>query len=164
MDSFADARVVRLGEMAVARATGRLAALGLGSCVAAVLYDPAAKVGGMAHVMLPSADFSRDDSIPARFADQAITLLVDAMGSEGADGERLHARLIGGASMFVSLLPRNVPSIGQRNVETCRAALRALHIPIVAEDVGEQKGRSTALNVADGTVLVRTARGEERHV
>jgi chemotaxis protein CheD len=44
---------VKVADYAVA-AEGTIATIGLGSCVAIALYDPAAHVGGLAHVLLPS--------------------------------------------------------------------------------------------------------------
>ena len=44
-----------------------LVTIGLGSCVAILLHDPAAWVGGMAHVLLPSPALSRKDDNPAKF-------------------------------------------------------------------------------------------------
>ena len=46
--------VVRVADMAVATADEVLVTVGLGSCVAIMLYDPEAKVGGLAHILLPS--------------------------------------------------------------------------------------------------------------
>ena len=50
---------VSVADYAVA-ARGTITTIGLGSCVAIVLYDAAARVGGLAHVLLPSGSMSRD--------------------------------------------------------------------------------------------------------
>lgn len=47
--------VVSLGEVAIGYEGDILISLGLGSCVAVVLYDPTSKIGGLAHVMLPES-------------------------------------------------------------------------------------------------------------
>ena len=92
-------REVRVGvaALAVARGSGLLVTLGLGSCVAIVLWDEAARVGGLAHVLLPGPELSRDASNPAKFPCTAVPLLVRQMRAAGA-GDRLTARLVGGAS------------------------------------------------------------------
>ncbi len=47
----------RVGIADLAAATeGTLTTIGLGSCVAIVLYDAQARVGGLAHVLLPARD------------------------------------------------------------------------------------------------------------
>ena len=156
MSPFRDIVSVRLGEFAVAREEGRLAALGLGSCVAVILHDAEAKVGGLAHVVLPDASASSDRSNPMKFGDHAVPQLVDEMVKAGASEPRIAAKLIGGACMFSSLIPADAETMGERNVRACREALDVRGIPVVAEDVGARHGRSAVLDVADGSVTVRT--------
>lgn len=47
--------VVGMGRFIVSSKPSTLTALGLGSCVGLVIYDKVAKIGGMAHVMLPDS-------------------------------------------------------------------------------------------------------------
>lgn len=164
-DGAAARREVRVGvaALAVASGSGLLVTLGLGSCVAIVLWDGAARVGGMAHVLLPGPELSRDASNPAKFPCTAVPLLVRQMRAAGA-GERLTARLVGGASMFRSLLASAGVNVGERNVVAARAALTVAGIPIAAEDVGGQHGRSVRFDVASGHVEVRTLRTGQREL
>lgn len=156
-------QTVGLGHYAVARGGGTLACLGLGSCVAVVLHDPDAQVGGLAHVVLPSSSLSRDRSNPGRFAETAVPLLIAETLRAGAARGRLSARLVGGASMFTNLIPAGAVQMGQRNVNACRAALEAAAIPIAAEAVGGEIGRSVWLTVESGVVTVRSVgRGPEQ--
>jgi chemotaxis protein CheD len=149
-------RTIGLGQWAVAKGSGTLACLGLGSCVAVILHDPAACVGGMVHVVLPTASLSRDRSNPARSAETAVPLLVSQTLREGAVLGRLTARLVGGASLFAALTPAGTVQIGQRNVSACRTALNAQGIEITAEAVGGELGRSVWLAVGTGIVTVRS--------
>jgi chemotaxis protein CheD len=142
----------------VASADGTLVTIGLGSCVAIVLHDVEARVGGLAHVLLPSATMSRDRTNPAKFPETAIPTLIADMRRLGAKHERLTARIIGGASMFGNLLPVRGINIGERNVAAVRTVLAAERVPIVAEDVGSDYGRSVYLSVEDGRVEVRSIR------
>lgn len=148
--------LVRVADAKVAAAEGVLATLGLGSCVAIILYDAVAKVGGMAHVMLPSPTLSRDRTNPARFPETAVPHLVKEMARLGASPERLRGRLVGGASMFANLASHGVAQMGERNVQASRDALKAARIPLVGAETGQDYGRSVYFNVADGTVEVRT--------
>lgn len=135
---------------------GTLATLGLGSCVAIVLYDAEARVGGLAHVLLPEASMTRDHENPARVPATAVPALIERMAAQGADVRRITARIAGGASMFASLLPRGVPTIGSRNVEASRRAVAAAGLTMVGEDVGQEHGRSVFLRIADGQMEVRS--------
>src|SRR5215211_7979377 len=123
---------VQVADYAVA-ASGTISTVGLGSCVAIVLYDAAVHVGGMAHVLLPSEAMSRDRSNPAKFPSSAVPLLLKEMGALGARKERMSAKIVGGASMFANLIPAGGINIGERNVAAVRDVLAEARIPIVAE-------------------------------
>jgi chemotaxis protein CheD len=135
-----------------------ISTIGLGSCVAIVLHDATARVGGMAHVLLPNVSMSRDRSNPAKFPETAVPLLLDEMRRLGARPDRVSAKIIGGASMFAALIPAGGINIGERNIVAVRDALDAAGVPIVAEDVGSDYGRSVYLSTQDGRVEVRSLR------
>jgi chemotaxis protein CheD len=152
---------VKVADYAVA-AGGTISTIGLGSCVAIVLYDAAARVGGMAHVLLPNEAMSRDRSNPAKFPSSAVPLLLGEMRLLGAKVERVRAKIVGGASMFGNLIPAGGINIGERNVVAVRGALAEVKIPIVAEDVGSDHGRSVYLFIGDGRVEVRSLKKGSR--
>jgi len=154
--SIAGAETVGLGRWAVRQGVGALACLGLGSCVAVILDDREGKVGGIAHVVLPTPSLSRDHSNPARFAETAVPMLLEEMLRGGAARARLTARLVGGASLFSSLAPAGAVQIGQRNVNASRSALEQAGVRIVREAVGGELGRSVWFAVDSGLVLVRS--------
>src|SRR5439155_19077089 len=82
-----------------------LITIGLGSCVAIILYDARARIGGLAHTLLPNESMARDRSNPAKFPASAVAVLLAEMTRLGADACRVEAKLVGGASMFANLLP-----------------------------------------------------------
>jgi chemotaxis protein CheD len=73
----------------------------LGSCVAACLHDPVARVGGMNHFLLPGSD--DNGSGRAEHGVHAMELLVNGLLKLGARRERLEAKLFGGARMLKGL-------------------------------------------------------------
>lgn len=137
--------------------TGVLKTTGLGSCVGLTLYDPRVKVGGMAHVMLPSSEIAREGHINiAKYADQAIPELIRRMIEQGAATNRLQAKMAGGAQMFFLMVNNDTMRIGPRNVESCREILRQYSIPIKAEDTGGSYGRTIELHCATGKLIIRS--------
>jgi chemotaxis protein CheD len=156
MTGLEGARAIGLGHWAVLQREGALACLGLGSCVAVILDDRDARVGGLAHVVLPTASLSRDQSNPARFAETAVPMLIGELVRAGAVRGRLRARLVGGASLFGALTPPGTVQIGQRNVSACRTALSTAGIDVVGAAVGGEVGRSVWYAVHSGTVTVRS--------
>jgi chemotaxis protein CheD len=150
-----------MGDLKVGLGENVLFAIGLGSCVAVVLYDPRVKIGGLAHVMLPHPLSARRPAPPGRFASTAIKLLIDEMEQAGAARRRLFARLVGGAAMFESVLNDDGPSLGQRNIEASRFFLQEVGIPVHAEEVGGNHGRTVHFHVADGRVVITSVRNPD---
>lgn len=154
-------RMVRVSHAEVAGEDDVLVTLGLGSCVAIILHDPVARMGALAHVLLPEPQLERVPSHPAKFASTAVAYLVDAMESAGAARGRMVARLVGGASMFGSLLSQGRLHTGERNIRAARAALADLAIPLEAEEIGREHGRSVYFYPATGRVRVTSYQFEE---
>lgn len=145
-----------MADWAADQGTSDLLTLGLGSCVAIMLYDKETKVGAMAHVLLPSRSLARDATNPAKFPETAVPLLIQRMTQLGADPRRMVAKLAGGASMFAALMTPGTIQMGERNIVASRNALRDAAIPIVGEAVGGGQGRSVRFHLADGSIEIRT--------
>ena len=90
---------VAIGQWAVAGAPVKIRTL-LGSCVGVILHDRVARLGALAHIVLPDSRGSADH--PGKFADTAIPAMIAEIERQlqaKARG-RLVAKLVGGASMF----------------------------------------------------------------
>lgn len=145
---------VKVAQHAVGTSADTLVTLGLGSCVAIMLHDPVARVGGLAHVLLPEPSLARDLSNPSKFASSAVPLMLKELAAAGGRLSRFEARLVGGASMFASLMVPGTLNMGERNIRASREALRQAGVPILAEEVGGDFGRSVRFRVGEGRTLV----------
>ena len=145
---------------AVRRDSGVISSVGLGSCVAIMLHDPETRVAALAHVLLPHESLSRDRSRPAKFASTATRFLLEEMRRHGARGTPV-ARIAGGASMFGALIASGI-NMGERNVDAVRRGLEEAGVPLAAEDVGGDYGRSVYFDVATGRVRVVSLQHGER--
>jgi len=148
--------MVSVADWAVDRGDAVLVTLGLGSCVAVVLYDAESTVGGLAHLLLPSPSLSQDRDKPAKFPETGVPFLVERMREAGAVQRRLRARIVGGASMFANQASTSVSSVGERNIHATRQALDRAGIPLLAEDTGKDYGRSVYAFLESGRVEVRS--------
>ncbi len=146
---------VNIADYAVGAGSLTLVTLGLGSCVAIVLHAADARVGALAHVLLPNVNLSAQQATPAKCPATAVPAMVRRMRELGARDD-IVARLVGGASMFTPLLQPGTLSLGARNVAATHAACAAAGIPIRGEEVGGAHGRSVYFDVATGEVLVRS--------
>lgn len=151
---------VPIGRWAVAFAPTSIRTL-LGSCAGVVLYDRAARLGGVAHIVLPHSRGSTDQ--PGRFADTAIpAMIADLERCLGRSVRgRLTAKVVGGASMFQTGAAAN---IGRMNHDAVEQILASLQIRVVARDVGGETGRNMVLNTVSGMVSVRVPGGPDYQI
>lgn len=152
--------VVEIADFAVVGGDAILVTVGLGSCVALVLHDPSTGIAGLAHILLPSIGTGPPSIHPAKYADTGVPLLVEEMRRHGASGQMV-AKMAGGARMFAALLSSGI-NMGQRNIDATRAALETLGIPVIAEDVGADFGRSVRVVARTGAMTVRSLVGGDR--
>lgn len=121
----------------------------LGSCVAACMYDPLVKVGGMNHFMLPDAA-PGDGS--ARYGAHAMELLINGMLKQGAARARLQAKVFGGGNVLPGM---TLDPIGTRNANFVLAYLSAEGIAVQAQDLGGVQPRKVVFFVRTGRTLVK---------
>lgn len=158
MPQSRDGTNVRMGELAVRVATGRLHTL-LGSCIGLVLHDRRRRVGGLAHIVLPQSRGPVE--FPAKFVDTAVPALVAAVVGAGGDRLRLEARFAGGANMFGF---ESASTIGLDNERAVEALLQELRIPVVGRHCGGERGRRLIFELESGSVLVEHVGSDERVV
>lgn len=134
-----------------------LRATSLGSCIGLILYDSENKIGGMAHIMLPTSplvnennNIEQDDTL-GRYANKAIPTLIKEMKMLGSKENNITAMLFGGSEMFEHIKDPSL-KIGQKNIKKIKEILSEINIPIVFEDTGGKKGRSVELNCFNGKV------------
>ena len=153
---------IGLAEFRVAKAPMIMMTMALGSCLGIALYDDEAKIGGLAHVMHPKRGLVKNNINKAKFVDSAISLMLERMVQRGAKRTRITAKLFGGARMFTNYegIP-GVLQIGEKNILSARERLNEFEIPVMAECVGGDMGRTISFNVSDGSVLVCDAGGAE---
>jgi chemotaxis protein CheD len=151
---------VPIGQWAVAAAPTVIRTL-LGSCAGVVLYERQAKLGGVAHIVLPESRGASDH--PGKYADTAVPALISALESLAGRPlrSRLSAKLFGGASMFQASGPLE---IGRLNREAVERVLAALGIPVLACDMGGESGRRLTFDTQTGIVAVKIPGGADYEV
>lgn len=133
-----------------------LISYGLGSCVGIAIYDSVAKVGGLAHIMLPDSTQSRATENPAKFADTCLPLMMDEILKLGAAKSRVWAKIAGGAQMFTFANATDIMRVGERNVEAVRQMLKKMDIKMINEDTGGNYGRTVELKLDSGIFRIKT--------
>lgn len=148
-------RLINIGiaDMGVAGAPDILRTI-LGSCVGICLYDPERMIAGLSHIMLPSRN-ERNANVK-KYADTAIPQLVKDMERDGAQRERIVAKIAGGSMMFKIAENSVMGEIGKNNIKKVREVLVEMGIRILAEDVGGDYGRTIDFYAEDGRLRVKS--------
>jgi chemotaxis protein CheD len=157
---------VGLGELKVGSLAEQvLVCYGLGSCIGLAVHDPVARVGVMAHVVLPESSLSRGQVLlPGKFADTAVPAAVAEAVRLGGVRSRLVARIAGGARMLQVVGAGSKLDIGNRNGEAVKAALQEHGVRLWSEDIGGTYGRTLQLFVGSGRLIVSTVGRGEREL
>jgi len=148
--------VVGVADMVVSNdPSAELVTYSLGSCLGITIYDPAKKIGGLFHVMLPASkiDAAKAVGSPFMFMDTGLPRLFHAAYNLGADRNRLAIKVAGGAQL---LDDQNVFNIGGRNFQVLTELIARNGLVIHARDVGGTSSRTLRLDLATGQVTIKS--------
>ena len=156
--------VVGIGDCQVSKdPQGSIVTYALGSCIAVIIHDAAAGVGGLLHFMLPesSLDPVKAAKTPFLFADTGIPALFRSAYQLGADKKRLKVTVAGGAQIMD---PQGTFNIGKRNCLAMRKIFWKAGVLIHGEYVGGQISRTVRLDVGTGKIMLREAGQAEQEL
>ena len=154
---------VGLGDMKFTRGGGTIITYALGSCIGITFYDPAIKLGGLLHIMLPNRSDPNDPKI-YKYADSGIREMVRKLSAFGMVKSRTVVKIAGGAKMFDIKGNTDFGNIGQRNAAMVKKILMEERMRITSEDTGGAYARTMLLNVDNGDVVIRTVGRPEKHL
>ncbi len=160
---FAQRVVIGVGDMAVSNNQSTiLSTYALGSCIGVIAFDPAARCGGILHLMLPEASVSPQKAItqPAMFADTGLPLFFKALVGLRAERSNLRLFVTGGASVIAGQDPFR---IGERNTRVTLDFLAANRLNVVHTDTGGSISRTVHLELSTGKVNLITPAGKSLH-
>lgn len=143
-----------------------LSTSGVGSCVVVVFYDPIARVGGLAHPMLPDERYEDGETKyqpvdadlivgSSKTVTKAVDVLIQSIESLGGKRSRFIAKVVGGAHMF-RLFDSPKEGVGTQNIQAVKTKCLKEQIPIVAEDTGGTVGRIVEFDIRNGFLNVTT--------
>lgn len=132
----------------------------LGSCIAVVIHDSIAGVGGLLHYMLPDSSLDKDKAHmrPCMFADTGIPLLFHQAYGLGAVKSNLTIAVFGGAQVIDA---DDTFNIGKRNHLALRKIFWRAGILARREDVGGVLARTVRLDIGDGQITLRQGLDEQ---
>ena len=156
---------VGIADLNVVEHPGSISTIGLGSCVGVVTYDEQIRIAGLVHVMLPDSSIAKtEDFKQGKFADTGIATLIEMMLQKNAKKSRMKAKIAGGAQMFTNQSGKDTIRIGPRNIDAVKEVLTEHNIPLLAEDVGGNKGRTIEFSTESLLLKVRTIQQGEQFI
>ena len=123
----------------------------LGSCVSVCLWDPAKRIGGINHFMLPF--WNGEGLASPKYGNIAISKLIERMLDLGCEKRGLRAKIFGGGVMFKATSA--LMNIGERNIILAQDMLSEEKIPVIASDVGGSNGRKIIFQTGTGSVSMK---------
>ncbi len=125
----------------------------LGSCVAACLFDPDRKIGGMNHFLVPGMASFKDFNAEARFGINAMELLINALMKLGATRERIKGKVFGGAQVIPALSRQG--AVGWRNADFILEFMSQEKIKVVNQDLGGYASRRIYFHTDSAQVFLK---------
>jgi chemotaxis protein CheD len=132
----------------------------LGSCIAACIRDPATRIGGMNHFMLPedsspgkSSWIEGPEGLATRYGSYAMESLINELMKLGARRDRLEVKLFGGGRILSSMT-----DVGKKNITFAKDFLKLEGFKIAAEDVGDIYPRRVLYFPTTGVVMLKRLR------
>jgi len=150
-------QIVGVADMKVSNNPGEsIITYSLGSCIGLVIYDPAVKVGGMLHYMLPDSSIDKQKAAlrPYMFADSGIPRLFKTAYQLGAAKQRMNVYVAGGAEI---LDQQGFFNIGKRNYMALKKMFFKNKVMITRQDVGGNVNRTVRIEIATGDIYVKTS-------
>ena len=147
--------IVGIADLKISKSPNIITTIGLGSCVGVTIFDSQMHIGGLVHVLLPSANGEIVKN-KAKYADTGIPELIDRLIAMGSKRGCLVAKMAGGASMFTNDGSSCVFNVGQRNVAMSKDVLSKQRIKLISSDTGGNYGRTVELNTENGQLLIKT--------
>ena len=127
----------------------------LGSCVAITLWEPHKRIGAMSHFLLSSRGVAVKGKLDARYAEEALSLMLRDLAKAGVRPQACQAKLFGGGNMFPRHTSANNVPVGQKNGETARELMKAHGISIVSESLFGEGHRQIIFDLRTGHVWSR---------
>lgn len=148
---------VNTGQVRLGRGEVILRSLAIGSCIAVAAYDSEARIGAMAHIMLPGSapeKSSERTKYAANAIDEMIGLMLEAKSRNG----NVEVCLVGAGNV----LQKEDDTICVANMQSITRLLDERNIPIRATVLGGTERKSMFFDVESGNVSYKKGDGQER--
>ena len=154
--------VVAVGDMKVGQEADTIVTHALGSCLGLMVFDPAAKIGGLLHAMLPLSKINpqKAENNPFMFVDTGVPALFKSLYEMGGQKSRMVVKAAGCGN---PLGKNEMFKIGERNYTVLKKLLWKNNILLETEDTGGTASRTVHFNIATGQTII-SSNGQKREL
>jgi chemotaxis protein CheD len=128
----------------------------LGSCVAACLFDPSTRIGGMNHILLPEKPDIKVFDASTRYGINAMELLINRIMILGGRRPNIVAKVFGGSRLFPSISKEK--GTGRKNTQFVLDFLRTEKIKVISKNTGGHDTRRIYFHTDTGEVFLKRTR------
>ncbi|OQX27934.1 MAG: chemotaxis protein CheD [Desulfobacteraceae bacterium IS3] len=148
--------VILVGDMKVGKEQDILVTHALGSCLGLMIYDPAVKVGGLLHAMLPLSRINpqKAEANPFMFVDTGVPELFKSVYEMGGQKARL---VVKAAGCGQPLGNNEMFKIGERNYTVLKKLLWKNGVLVESEDIGGNASRTVHFEISTGQVMISSS-------
>ena len=145
--------VVNVGDMKIGRDGDLLVTHALGSCLGLMVFDPALRIGGLLHAMLPLSKINQQkaQANPFMFVDTGVPALFKALYELGGQKKRMIVKAAGCGN---PLGTNEMFKIGQRNYTVLKKLLWKNNVLLGSEDVGGNGSRTVRFDLSTGQIII----------
>lgn len=141
-------KIVSTGCLVTGSKNGIIKTSPLGSCVAVIAYDKTSKVGGIAHLMLPGKSPKENKAEENKYAENAITNLINELNLLGDPKTNIEICIVGGANVL--RIEKN--NIAKDLTNCVLEIIKKKELTIKATSLGGFNRRSAQLEIDLGIV------------
>ena len=154
--------VVAVGDMKVGQKADTIVTHALGSCLGLMVFDPAAKIGGLLHAMLPLSKINpqKAENNPFMFVDTGVPALFKSLYQMGGQKSRMIVKAAGCGN---PLGKNEMFKIGERNYTVLKKLMWKNNILLETEDIGGTASRTVHFNIATGQTII-SSNGQKREL
>ncbi len=149
---------IKMGEIILTDNPEEYCMVGLGSCLGIVVYDVKHQYFGISHTALPEIkrfldkpNSGFDPTLPGKFTDVAIKIMVAKLKEKGLGEGHLRAKIVGGGQIF----DNDIIRIGENNLQSARATLKEVGVRMESEFLAGKNGVSILNFNKDGKLVVK---------
>lgn len=149
-------KFVGIAEVALSRnPSDTLVASNLGSCLGVAVYDPVAKIGGVAHLLLPlsKTDPAKARANPYMYVDSGVAALLRELFKAGSKKGNWIIKVAGGSNINDQ---NEYFQVGKRNHTVLRKLLWKNDLLVAAESIGGNRPRTLSLEIGSGDVFIKS--------